>query len=249
MNKNRKFQAIPAALVERCRDYGETVNAHRSQNSLAVSGPWGADRDPVRQMWGKLGEVACALYFGLDPNSAVSWIYRPDSGNDIKLPSNLLADVKTTMPWGNLVWPKTLNHIFWEKRFDLLISVSLDQWGDLGRFWIEGYVSKREFFERKLIADGVSKPKLDKDTWYMPKRDLYDIGGLVKPARPEPGDLTPLVRVCHQCKKPHDGTEQEVWIAGFMLWLHRSCQPLYLRRIEAVDSQSRANQVGDQDGD
>lgn len=176
----KRFVAISSYWVERCREFGIDMVAWydsdegRQSASRAVSGNRGTERDPIRQGQGKLGEVAVAIYFNLNPEQVVNFARRADNGSDILLPCDLYADVKTSFPHYNLIWNRDVNHLYWQKRFDIIISVSVDE-RDWHSCWLAGFIDKADFFMRKRIADGKSSPRLEVNTWWFPKNDLNDI--------------------------------------------------------------------------
>ena len=43
--------------------------------------------------------------------------------------------------------------------------------------------------------------------------------------------LSPAVRTCHQCNKPHDGTEREILVGSFLRWLHPGCESAFMERV------------------
>ena len=188
MNKARKFQSVPQSIEDKAAAFADALiksyERGGSPQSRAVTGRWGAEKDPKRQTYAKVGEAAVAIYFGLDPIVAVKWDSgNPDKGGDVRLPSGSIVDVKTTLPPFKLIWSKEVNDFYWDKKFDHLISVSVDE-HDYKRCWIEGYVSKQRFWKDKKIADG-KIIRLDAGTWYMDKRDLSDIDELKLVKKPE----------------------------------------------------------------
>lgn len=112
-----------------------------------------------------------ATYLGLDPAIDVKWNLMPDDGSDIHTPHGDLIDTKTTFPHHRLIWSNTINHLYQQKRFDYLVSVSMVE-GHFDRAWIEGFVAKSEFFSRKKVASRLDR--LEPGTWYMQKEDLHD---------------------------------------------------------------------------
>lgn len=174
------FVRVPHSYVERCIRFGvDMVAWYASEQgarsrSASVSG-YGVQTCWRRQGQAKIGEVAAALYYGLDPNVAVNWqVGRGgDGGADITA-LGVRCDVKTTLPDRNVIWPKKKNHLFLQKKFDVILAVTSDQI-DFGACCIEGWISKRDFFEKKLIADGSpGQPRLDPGTWYLPRHELDD---------------------------------------------------------------------------
>jgi hypothetical protein len=182
MNLFRQFQAVPHEFVTRGVDFGHRIVAHYEEGgspaSRARSGNRGTERNPARQAQGKIGECAVALYFGMDPNVAVKWVVdNPDGGSDILLSIGFRIDVKTTFPPFKLIWSNTLNDIYHQIKFDLIVSVSIDP-DDAHQCWLEGYLSKEEFFEQKLNASPETSP-LEPGTWYIDKAELRPIHHLL----------------------------------------------------------------------
>ena len=62
---------------------------------------------------------------------------------------------KTTLPPFKLSWSLTINDIYWQKEFDALVSVSIED-GDWSCCHLEGWITKSGFFHSKQIADGVN---------------------------------------------------------------------------------------------
>lgn len=150
-----------------------------SPRSRAVSGNRGTESNVRRLAQGKIGECALALYWNLDPMTAVKWTMGADDGFDIALPGGLRVDVKTTFPPYNLIWSNTINGIWDDVRFDFLVSVSIAQ-SDFRQCWVEGWVSKGAFAAKKRVADGAEVGgRLDRGTWFMPKSELIDIAKLM----------------------------------------------------------------------
>lgn len=176
-NPHRKRLELEQRWIDRCQSYAIALVAHYkaggSPNSLAVSGGRGTEYNVERQTLGKIGEVACAIFFGLDPEIAVKWELKPDRGSDVILPNEMRVDVKTTVPHYKLIWSRTVNHLYESKEFDLLIAVSVDS-VDRRICWIEGYMPKAMFLKRKHIADGKNSG-LEIGTWFMDKHELLDI--------------------------------------------------------------------------
>ena len=142
------------------------------RDRLAVSGGRGTEFHAPRQAHGKIGECALAQAAGLNPLMVINWKHRADNGTDIRLLNGWLVDVKTTLPNRRLIWSVSVNHLFWCKSFTHLVSCTVEE-DHHSRCWIEGYISKEEFFERKREFDG--SDGLDPFTWYMLKSELYDI--------------------------------------------------------------------------
>lgn len=181
MNQNRKLVQVPPSYVSRGRQYGLDLVAHYaaggSPASRARSGDRGTESNPVLQARGKIGEVAVAIYFELDIETAVKWDVRfADSGSDITLANGVRLDVKTTLPPFNLIWSRTINDLYWQKKFDVLVAVSIEE-ADFSCCHIEGWITKGGFYLHKQISDGVS-PRLESGTWFVRKRALSNIDDL-----------------------------------------------------------------------
>jgi len=185
-NDDRRLVIVPQRYVKRAFDRAEEIVAwyasEEGQRSLSrsVSGPWGAERDPIRQSTGKIGEVAVAIFFNLDPETAIFWSAGTggDGNSDIKLP-RYLVDVKTNVAQRKeFYWSMAVNHLFQSKRFDVLISVSYEDY-KFQNCWLEGWISKQNFYEQKKIASKSDGTGLTPGTWYMNKRELLSIDSLL----------------------------------------------------------------------
>ncbi len=183
----RRLVTLDPNLVRVSREYGVAMAKWyatpegAASPSRSRSGSWGAETDPIRLGQAKAGEYAVASFFGLDLKSAVSRNYgRADSGWDVRIADGKALDVKTTpqrKKW--MVWSLELNDLYWKKSFDALVSVSIDE-GDWSRCWIEGWLSKQEFFDLKKIADGINdEGKLTPGTWFVEKTEMRDIRTLL----------------------------------------------------------------------
>jgi hypothetical protein len=178
MNRNRKLVRVPPLYVARGRQFGLDLVAHYaaggSPNSRARSGDRGTEANPIRQAHGKIGEAAVAIYFGLDVEAAVKWdVGRPDKGFDITLENGARLDVKTTLPPFNLLWSRDINDLYWQKEFDALVSVSIEE-NDWSCCHVEGWITKGGFYHHKQIADGVNC-RLERGTWFVDKGILSNI--------------------------------------------------------------------------
>lgn len=190
MNPNRKLIVLNPDKVRWSRDYGEAIvrwydsPEGRASRSRSRSGEWGAELDPELQGQGKAGEYAVAQYYGLNPKTAVNLFAGRggDDGIDVTITAAVAVDAKTTVAGKRfLIWSSAVNDLYWSKKFTALVSVSIDEY-DWSQCWIEGWIDKKEFFERKLVADGVNcgltpsgRPRLKTGTWFMEKRDLHPI--------------------------------------------------------------------------
>jgi hypothetical protein len=186
MNHHRKLVILDANLVRISRQYGEDLakwyaspDGVRSA-SRSRSGGWGAETDPVRLGQSKAGEYSVAVYFNLNTKTSVNRVVSAaDDGKDITVGS-IAIDVKTTPTWKSwLCWSLAVNDLYWKKKFDVLVGVSIND-QDWSQCWIEGWLSKQEFYERKKIADGIcDRGKLTAGTWFVEKRNLSDISCLI----------------------------------------------------------------------
>ena len=185
MNPHRRFVDIGAALAWEAKAFGHELVAWYAADKSRTerSGIWGGELDPVRIGISKAGEYAVAKLFGRDPARAVKrdTSKGPDKGSDVRCSPTLRADVKATAA-GKLyaVWSLAVNDLYWEKVFDVLIACSVDD-KDWSRCWVEGWLSKKAFFEKKLVADGKNdEGRLTPGTWFLPKDAFEDIAILLR---------------------------------------------------------------------
>lgn len=184
-------QPVPSDLGDCCARFGRALVAHYANGGSPRSRECAiddADKNPVLQTLGKVGEVAAALYFRLDPATAIRWdVSYPDSGTDIVLPNGIRVDVKASYPPFKLIWPLTKNEFYSEKQFDVLLSVTVDD-RDFSQCFIDGYITKAGFFKNKLIA----RPDISRlipGTWFVDKRTLSDPRELLLAAPPDLNEL------------------------------------------------------------
>lgn len=186
MNPHRKSVMLWPSLVKRCRKFGDDMAAWyatpegKASPSRSRSGDRGTESNAALLGQSKAGECAVAIFCGLPPKTAVKWsVGKADGGADMRLRDNAKPDVKTTESWKRfLIWSRNVNDLFRSKQFDLLISVSINE-RDWSECWIEGFVSKQEFWQRKRIADGGRIGKgLERGTYFMDKAELHDAGVL-----------------------------------------------------------------------
>jgi hypothetical protein len=178
MNRNRKLVRVPQLYVDRGRQYGLDLVAHYaaggSPNSRARSGDRGTESNPILQAHGKIGEAAAAIHFGLDVETAVKWeVGYPDNGADITLRNGVRIDVKTTLRPFKLLWSRDINDLYWQKEFDVLVSVSIEE-TDWSCCHIEGWITKGGFYHHKQVSDGVNC-RLQRGTWNVDKSILSNI--------------------------------------------------------------------------
>jgi hypothetical protein len=181
----RRFQLVPQEYVRRSYERAEKIVEWYKRNpnsgSRSRSGPWGADRDPVRQSFGKIGECAVALFLELSPLTEIYWGTEKDGDGDFDLilpDDGRRIDIKTNLTDRSEFYPsKAVNDLYKNKKFDLLVSVSIEPM-KFYNCWIEGWITKEEFFDRKNIVPESGYRGLTPWTWYMNKRDLYCIDQL-----------------------------------------------------------------------
>jgi hypothetical protein len=182
VNAHRELVLFPRSYPERFLKYGHDMADHYarggSPRSRARSGNRGTESNPLRLAQGKAGECATAIIAGLDPEHAIKWaVGHADPGWDVQLWGGTLLDVKTTFPPYKLIWSRDVNDLYEEKLFSILISASIEP-DDFTRCWVEGWVTKHEFMQRKQISDGTDG--LEPDTWFMHKADLRSIRRLIE---------------------------------------------------------------------
>lgn len=181
VNRNRRLVEVPQHYVDRGRQFGFDLVKHYANGgspaSRARSGGRGTESNPVLQAQGKIGEVALAIYFNLGIETVIKWgLDYPDGGYDILLASGVRIDVKTTLPPFKLIWSRDINDIYFEKQFDVLVSVSIEE-QNWSRCYVEGWITKGNFYRRKQIADGMNC-RLECGTWFVDKSILSNIDDL-----------------------------------------------------------------------
>lgn len=185
MDNRPRFQSVSQSLITRSLEFAAALVAHYaaggSPMSRSRSGARGTEANVPIQQRSKIGECALALFFDLDPLTAVKWGLVADGGTDVIIPVNLRADVKTTFPPRLVIWSNNVNDLYWHKTFDVIVGVSIDP-EDYRRCWIEGFVPKAYFYQHKQIANGVNCG-LERGTWFMPKADLAPIDLLLPVVR------------------------------------------------------------------
>lgn len=166
---------LDSYLQKRCADFATAlVDAYqtgRNNASLAYSQN-GIDRDPKRQAIAKEGEVALCLLCGGNPILDIEWrTSGPGCRQDydyFNVRRDIYWDVKTALAgWRYLLWPSKKNAIYTTKQFDAIASMV--NHGN-GRLHWQGWITKREFFGRKLVAGRGSL--LQEGTWYVPLASL-----------------------------------------------------------------------------
>lgn len=191
MNEHCRRVIMPDYWPMRGKAFGrELVEWYRlNPKATRRSGDHGCERDPVRLSSSKICECGTSLYFGLDPAEYIKWdvMTGPDRGYDLRLPwgNNLRFDIKGTPKHKHLIWSRFVNDLYWEKQFDGLIAVSTDDLpeekdldaADMSQCWIEGWITKEEFYDLKQVSDGTNG--LDPGTWFYPKHKLYRIDELL----------------------------------------------------------------------
>lgn len=181
----RRAISLDDKLVTRARKFGIELarwyaNEGKHSRSRSRSGDRGAESNSALLGLSKAGEAAAALFFGLDPDVAVKWaVDRADNGSDLHLLSGQLIDVKATESWKRyVIWSRDVNDLYWSKVFDFIIGVSVDD-NDWSRCWIEGCISKQDFFDLKQTADGTTPKGLQSNTWFIEKTKLFDATALM----------------------------------------------------------------------
>lgn len=187
---------LPPHYERLSRWYGEKiVKWYREDPRRCLrAGGRGSEYDPVLQGMAKQAEFAAAIFTDQDPGDLgrrgvvkLNWKL-PDVGWDIPSPTDSKRiDVKSSEDGKRLMlWSRTVNDKYWEKQFDYLLDVSVNA-NNWSQCWIEGYLTKKEFFERKFISrrDGDPYPGIERDTWYVFKDSLRDAADL-RPEQPEP---------------------------------------------------------------
>lgn len=175
-----RLVTLPPDIVEKCRKFGKELEAHyladgspqSAKYAFCVIGKPG-ELDAERFAISKMGECAAAVVFFV-PFTEIKFTVEdgPDDGFDFSF-LGIRADVKTTKPHHNLIWPVTLNDAYQPKKFDVLVSVSYEKLppDDSNAFWVDGWVTKADFLENKSIAEGRHvRPYLYEGTWYLSKR-------------------------------------------------------------------------------
>ena len=177
----RRLQIVGIEWLQASHRFATELVAHYaaggSPSSRARSGNRGAEANIDLQWRAKIGECAVALIFDLNPTHAVGWSLAPDAGFDVVSNFGVRMDVKTTLPPRRLIWSNNINDLYHQKQFDVLVSVSIPANKPL-HCYVDGYVSKADFFARKEIADGTCG--LERGTWFMHKADLADIAELIE---------------------------------------------------------------------
>lgn len=160
--------------MDRCIAHGhDAVRAYaegRNQRSHALSSH-GADTNPELWAMSKMGEVAFAIWAGIDPDRGLNWNNRADDGKDL-VAFRHRWDVKTIEDHKRfLIWPINKRHLFHEKQFDALVHVK----AAAPLFTIAKWINKQAFFNEKLIANGFTPPGLTEGTWYMYEGRLWEM--------------------------------------------------------------------------
>src|SRR5262245_37856411 len=176
MNLRRRHVSVNSIWVERSRAFGHEMVRYYAEEgasspSRSRSGDRGAERDPVRQGIGKVGECAMALLAGLNPAEVVKWsVGNAVAGSDLPSTCDLLLDVTSTETWKRfLISSRSINDLYDSKTFHYLVAVSVYE-HDWSECWIEGCISKAGFRERHLVADGhVIGKGLEPGTWFLEK--------------------------------------------------------------------------------
>jgi hypothetical protein len=156
--------------VEHCNAALRDLRDRRHPQVLAVS-THGAEENLPLWVKSKFAECIFALECNLDPRVAVRWSGGPDDGADVDVLGQRV-DVKCTeMHYKYLIWPVGKNHIFDQKKFDVLALTKVDVYDCSGL--TVGWISKARFREQCFVApDGPGGDKLDPGTRYLPQENL-----------------------------------------------------------------------------
>jgi hypothetical protein len=200
--------AVPNELIERAQKFGRDMvrsyAANPSSRSASVTGKWGAEKNPVLQTRGKIGEIAAALFFGIESN--INWRADRDGdgGVDLVTPRGYRVDVKTTQPHRRLIWSAAVNHLFWDasKVFDILLSATVSD-SDQSHCRLDGWIGKEGFFVLKKISDG--SDGLTAGTWNYPKERLADVHLLID---------GPLMYFCEDCGRYACFSRRDRWFCA-----------------------------------
>jgi hypothetical protein len=229
--------AIAQDWIERAREHGHRLAQWYASPSGAASlsrtrsGDRGTEKNPARLGLGKLGEVVVAVHFNLPPETTVNWQHwhGGDGGADLVI-GEKKVDVKTTEAgkrW--LVWSRNVNDLFYTKKFDVLAGVSVLE-HDWTQAWVDGFISKQDFYIRKGIADGRGSGEgLERGTWFVPKAILIDIKRF---AMYGPIPSLPLCAHCRGHAHIHNVVMKDRERGVFAVWLHSECVDGYVRALD-----------------
>lgn len=178
---------VPNRLLEQSRDYGEKIvedfQAGRNSRSRAVGVPdHPIDNNVDMQTMGRVCEVAGCLALGLDAD-VINWSRRPDSGYDFQYHGDFIDVKGTDHPNAQyLIWPVSKRFFFHEAPFNILMMVRALKPDDpfYGTAWVEGWITKEEFFRIKTVAT-YDEHRLSDGTWFVNKSRLNDMRDLIAP--------------------------------------------------------------------
>jgi hypothetical protein len=134
------------------------------------------DKDPRMQAVGRVGEVAAAIYLGLDPRADLDWgSVATDAGSDFSLPVGSV-DVKATnhSRARRLIWPVNKRAIFEEACADILILAVVAP--DLRSAELRGWLLREDFTKMRKTAGPADA--LMQGTWYVDQDHLMRLAVL-----------------------------------------------------------------------
>lgn len=166
---NQPEVLLDAPAMARCRRFAEGMVARYAADPRRCAlSQGGAERDVDRQMIGRVAEVAVALHAGLDPAVALDWGTEPVAGADLVLPGGTRLEIKASALRNRIAWPPNKRHLYHDKPFDVLVSVSVEG----ARCIIDGWIAKGRFLQCMQVADGgLIGPGLWEGTMFMVKSD------------------------------------------------------------------------------
>jgi hypothetical protein len=167
---------LPRKWMERSLAFGEqSVDGYdkREKEASRIYARPGIDKSVPHQFFGKGGECAYCLHFGLDPERKLDWSKRLDPGWDVEQ-LGVLVDVKSTRTQF-LMWPITKNEWLHQCRADVFVMVRY-LGGDL--FEIGGWITKPDFIRRHHVATADDGKRLDPGTKHLHVSELSKIDSL-----------------------------------------------------------------------
>ncbi len=170
MNQNNFISTtVSPQLLDRSRRYGLGVCENYKHGKSERSRLTGVtnrliDKDPITQMYGKIGECAAAQICGLDPNTDLDWRTHADGGWDF-IYAGMKIDAKTTPhPKGKLlIWPSTKAHYYDDVDFNALLLVWCAKQNTpyFGNCEARGWILKDAFKEKCWPAQHGDPRKLE----------------------------------------------------------------------------------------
>lgn len=150
-------------------DYCRWLLARQGRTALSSHG---IQYKPLYQANAKGGECAFCEFLGQDPLEDLQWDPErgPDAGFDLVTIRGKKPDVKWTAQGHFLTYAATKTPSYEDRKFDYLVMVR-GTWPD---YEIVGWLSKKAFFDRHLVAKPGDGTRLDPGTWYMHQSQLND---------------------------------------------------------------------------